>query len=67
MVFHGHFIAECEEHPASLLNSEKATIFPYYEIVDATSNFSVASKVGQGSYGSVYRGKLRGTVSIYFV
>ncbi|KAG8656875.1 hypothetical protein MANES_03G015900v8 [Manihot esculenta] len=52
---------KCEEHPASLLNSEKATIFPYYEIVDATSNFSVASKVGQGSYGSVYRGKLRGT------
>uniref|UniRef100_A0A2C9W3S9 Protein kinase domain-containing protein n=1 Tax=Manihot esculenta TaxID=3983 RepID=A0A2C9W3S9_MANES len=54
-------VPECEEHPASLLNSEKATIFPYYEIVDATSNFSVASKVGQGSYGSVYRGKLRGT------
>ncbi|KDP33605.1 hypothetical protein JCGZ_07176 [Jatropha curcas] len=49
-----------EKSTASSLNSDKATVFPYNEILDATSNFSVTLKVGQGSYGSVYHGKLRG-------
>ncbi|KAK3032412.1 hypothetical protein RJ639_036429 [Escallonia herrerae] len=42
-------------------SSNKATNFPYHEIRDATSNFSLSRKIGQGSYGTVYLGKLRGT------
>ncbi|KAJ6844430.1 lysM domain receptor-like kinase 3 [Iris pallida] len=41
---------------------KKRTVFPYSEVSAATSNFSESQKVGQGSYGSVYRGKLRGVV-----
>ncbi|KAK9207920.1 hypothetical protein WN944_000269 [Citrus x changshan-huyou] len=40
--------------------SVKATVFSYNEVRDATSNFSTSLKIGQGSYGSVYLGKLRG-------
>lgn len=50
------FFVESEE------SSDKATIFLYNEVRDATSNFSASLKIGQGSYGSVYLGKLRGTV-----
>lgn len=57
------FIAESEESMVSSWNSDKAVVLPYYEIRDATSNFSASLKIGQGSYGSVYLGKLRGTVS----
>lgn len=35
-------------------------MFSYNEVRDATSNFSTSLKIGQGSYGSVYLGKLRG-------
>ncbi|RWR73331.1 lysM domain-containing protein [Cinnamomum micranthum f. kanehirae] len=45
----------------SAFSSEKSTVFQYYEVLDATSNFSASLKIGQGSYGSVYLGKLRGT------
>ncbi|XP_038710314.1 lysM domain receptor-like kinase 3 isoform X2 [Tripterygium wilfordii] len=50
-----------EESVVSSINSDKTTVFPYHEICDATSNFSIHFKIGQGSYGSVYLGKLRGT------
>lgn len=46
----------------SSCTSEKATVFPYSEVCDATSNFSTSLKIGQGSYGCVYRGKLKGNV-----
>ncbi|KAK8975865.1 hypothetical protein V6N11_057702 [Hibiscus sabdariffa] len=39
---------------------DKAIEFPYNEVCDATSNFSSSLKIGQGSYGSVYLGKIRG-------
>ncbi|KAJ8644546.1 hypothetical protein MRB53_006294 [Persea americana] len=45
----------------SAFSSEKSTVFQYSEVLDATSNFSASLKIGQGSYGSVYLGKLRGT------
>ncbi|EAZ41364.1 hypothetical protein OsJ_25879 [Oryza sativa Japonica Group] len=32
---------------------------PYYELVEATKNFAVEEKLGQGGFGSVYRGYLR--------
>ncbi|XP_058074472.1 lysM domain receptor-like kinase 3 [Magnolia sinica] len=45
----------------SMFSSDKATVFQYYEVCDATSNFSASRKLGQGSYGSVYLGRLKGT------
>ncbi|KAE8657872.1 Nucleotide-sugar transporter family protein [Hibiscus syriacus] len=39
---------------------DKAIEFPYNEVRDATSNFSSSLKIGQGSCGSVYLGKIRG-------
>ncbi|KAA8525448.1 hypothetical protein F0562_007285 [Nyssa sinensis] len=51
---------ESEESAVPSFNSDKATVFPYDEVCDATSNFSSSLKIGQGSYGSVYLGKLRG-------
>ncbi|KAH9760701.1 LysM domain receptor-like kinase 3 [Citrus sinensis] len=44
--------------------SDKATMFSYNEVRDATSNFSTSLKIGQGSYGSVYLGKLRGKIEL---
>ncbi|XVE97437.1 hypothetical protein REPUB_Repub03eG0019500 [Reevesia pubescens] len=45
----------------SSFNSGKAIVFTYYEVREATSNFSMSLKIGQGSYGYVYLGKLKGT------
>ncbi|KAJ0977786.1 hypothetical protein J5N97_013260 [Dioscorea zingiberensis] len=45
---------------SSFPSSIRATVFPYSEVCEATSNFDVSEKVGQGSYGCVYRGNLRG-------
>ncbi|KAF8400655.1 hypothetical protein HHK36_013954 [Tetracentron sinense] len=50
-----------KESVLPLFNSDKAAVFPYNEVCDATSNFSLSQKIGQGSYGSVYLGTLRGT------
>ncbi|KAL7187436.1 hypothetical protein ACSBR1_037502 [Camellia fascicularis] len=51
---------ECGESIVASFNSDKATVFPYNEVCDATLNLSMSLKIGQGSYGSVYLGKLRG-------
>ncbi|CAL5440285.1 unnamed protein product [Camellia sinensis] len=51
---------KCGESIVASFNSDKATVFPYNEVCDATSNLSMSLKIGQGSYGSVYLGKLRG-------
>lgn len=55
------FLTKSGESILSSFNSNKAIVFAYYEIRDATSNFSLSLKIGQGSYGSVYLGKLNGT------
>ncbi|KAK2976222.1 hypothetical protein RJ640_001615, partial [Escallonia rubra] len=55
------FSAESQNSTVTSFSSDKATNFPYHEIRDATSNFSLSRKIGQGSYGTVYLGKLRGT------
>jgi hypothetical protein len=57
-----YFVAEFEESMVSSIGSDKATVLPYNEIREATSNFSRSLIIGQGSYGLVYLGKLRGTV-----
>ncbi|GAY45049.1 hypothetical protein CUMW_086480 [Citrus unshiu] len=57
------YLDSCPLHTKSVVSSfssDKATMFSYNEVRDATSNFSTSLKIGQGSYGSVYLGKLRG-------
>lgn len=34
---------------------ENVTIYPYDELRSATGDFSIANKVGEGGFGSVYR------------
>nr|WIL59891.1 nodulation protein [Melilotus officinalis] len=38
----------------------KSQEFSYEELANATDNFSLASKIGQGGFGEVYYGELRG-------
>ncbi|XP_028114525.1 uncharacterized protein LOC114312484 isoform X4 [Camellia sinensis] len=51
---------KCGESIVGSFNSDKAIVFPYNEVCDSTLNLSMSLKIGQGSYGSVYLGKLRG-------
>ncbi|WJX59102.1 hypothetical protein P8452_44473 [Trifolium repens] len=39
---------------------DKSSEFSYEELAMATDNFSLANKIGQGGFGEVYYGKLRG-------
>ncbi|KAL4195164.1 hypothetical protein AMTRI_Chr05g72030 [Amborella trichopoda] len=41
-------------------SSEKVVVFTHYEICEATANFNASKKLGQGSCGAVYHGRLRG-------
>ncbi|KAJ6915139.1 lysM domain receptor-like kinase 3 [Populus alba x Populus x berolinensis] len=64
------YLASCPQHRkseesmVSSIGSDKATVLPYNEIREATSNFSRSLIIGQGSYGLVYLGKLRGTIEL---
>ena len=40
-------------------NYSGVIIFKMSELVKATSNFSPSLKIGQGGFGTVYKGKLR--------
>ena len=42
---------------------DKSSEFPYSELAEATRNFSLANKIGEGESGSVYYAELRGEVS----
>ncbi|KAL2898738.1 putative serine/threonine-protein kinase-like protein CCR3 [Bienertia sinuspersici] len=37
---------------------EKAEVFTLFELATATKNFSLENRIGRGSFGTVYRGKL---------
>ncbi|KAI4308356.1 hypothetical protein L6164_031439 [Bauhinia variegata] len=39
---------------------DKSVEFPYEELANATNNFSLANKIGQGGFGAVYYAELRG-------
>ncbi|XP_021890147.1 chitin elicitor receptor kinase 1 [Carica papaya] len=39
---------------------DKSVEFSYEELATATSNFSIANKIGEGGFGSVYYAELRG-------
>ena len=41
--------------------------FSYEELAHATNDFSLANKIGQGGYGLVYYGELRGEVSCFII
>ena len=41
---------------------DKSVEFSYEELATATDNFSLANKIGQGGFGSVYYAELRGEV-----
>ncbi|KAG6416340.1 hypothetical protein SASPL_123768 [Salvia splendens] len=38
---------------------QNVTLYPYKELTIATNGFSKANKIGEGGFGSVYKGKLR--------
>lgn len=46
---------------------DKSLEFSYSELAEATGNFSLANKIGQGGFGSVYYAELRGEVSAYAI
>ncbi|WOL08006.1 hypothetical protein Cni_G16757 [Canna indica] len=48
-----------EEMAASILGAECFSEFSYSELEQATSNFDDSLKIGEGGYGSVYKGTLR--------
>lgn len=45
------------------LTVDKSVEFSYDELAAASNNFSLANKIGQGGFGSVYYAELRGEVS----
>lgn len=56
--------------PAAItgITVDKSVEFSYDELAAASDNFSLANKIGQGGFGSVYYAELRGEVSssIYY-
>ena len=47
-----------------IVKTGKAVVFTMPELNKATSNFSVACKIGEGGFGTVYKGKLKdGTIA----
>ncbi|GAU14461.1 hypothetical protein TSUD_250010 [Trifolium subterraneum] len=45
---------------AKFIVVNKSPEFSYKELANATDNFSLANKIGQGGFGEVYYGELRG-------
>ncbi|GAU14471.1 hypothetical protein TSUD_250110 [Trifolium subterraneum] len=43
---------------------DKSPEFSYEELANATDNFSLANKIGQGGFGEVYYGQLKGKVRL---
>lgn len=44
------------------ITMDKSVEFSYEELAQATNDFSMASKIGQGGFGAVYYAELRGEV-----
>ena len=50
---------------ASFNDHDKTRVFNYRELATATRNFHPDSFLGEGGFGSVYRGKLLGTDEVF--
>ncbi|GAU14462.1 hypothetical protein TSUD_250020 [Trifolium subterraneum] len=50
---------------AKLIVVDKSPEFSYKELANATDNFNLANKIGQGGFGEVYYGELRGKIDVY--
>ncbi|XLR53952.1 hypothetical protein S83_004624, partial [Arachis hypogaea] len=48
----------------NFVHQEKSAEFSYEELANATNNFSLAKKIGQGGFGEVYYGELNGEDSL---
>jgi len=46
---------------------DKSPKFSYEELANATDNFNLANKIGQGGFGEVYYGELRDQVCHYSI
>ncbi|KAF6151176.1 hypothetical protein GIB67_037384 [Kingdonia uniflora] len=51
----------CKQDTIPIFNPDRSTVFSYHEVCNATNNFNASQKIGQGAYGSVYLGQLKGT------
>lgn len=52
---------------STMLPVPKSVEFTYEELAAATDNFSLAKKIGQGGFASVYYGVIRDQVIIYHI
>lgn len=53
--------------PSIMLTDLKSVEFSYEELSEATNNFNLSQKIGQGGFASVYYGVIRNQVIIYFI
>jgi chitin elicitor receptor kinase 1 len=60
-----HGAANVTQRPGVMtgITVDKSVEFSYDELEAASDNFSMANKIGQGGFGSVYYAELRGEVS----
>lgn len=47
------------------ISVDKSVEFTYEELAAATDDFSLSYKIGQGGFGAVYYGELRGQVCAF--
>lgn len=62
-MIHTLIVCACVANPASTVSSDPeaqlpAKSFTYLQLATATNNFNLDSRIGQGGFGDVYKGKL---------
>jgi len=59
--------AEESKLPSKYIVVDKSPKFSYEELANATDNFSLANKIGQGGFGEVYYGEPRDKVCYHSI